>query len=191
MQINRTKYLFHEKCSRSHRENSVFHQDLLPKDVSEFFFFPSNQLNFKIWLLKSIRTSKQTSSFPDEHLHDLFPHRLFHSLLCFWLFFPLQESKMFSASSAPFSQSTRFCSTPPATRGSARPVERWKPSCSHLSTGECVLDSVAQWNPVTFHWWSDQVSRLWWLWVVIHTVNCCFVLWKRGYHLDWNAVLRH
>lgn len=110
----------------------------------------------------------------------------------FFLFFSnLQESKMFSASSAPFWQSTRFCSTPPVTRGSGRHVEPWKPSCSHLSTGKCVFDSVAQQNLVTFHQRSCQVSRLWWLWVVIHTVNCCFQFWKRGYHLDWNAVLHH
>lgn len=67
-QINRTKYLFHEKCSRSHRENSVFHQDLLSEDISEFFFFkkPAEFLNFV--------SCCQTSRFPDEHLHDLLPH---------------------------------------------------------------------------------------------------------------------
>lgn len=68
-QINRTKYLFHEKCSRSHRENSVFHQDLLSEDISEFFFFKQSAefLNFVSW--------SQTSRFPDEHLRDLLPHR--------------------------------------------------------------------------------------------------------------------
>lgn len=54
-----------------------------------------------------------------------------------------------------------------------------------------VLRSVAQRNPVTFHRRPDQVSRLWWLSVLIHTLNCCFPLWQRDYHPDWNAVLHH
>lgn len=77
-QINRTKYLFHEKCSRSHRENSVFHQDLLSEDISEFFFFkkPAEFLNFV--------SCSQTSRFPDEHLRDLLPHRFVEWSAAMW-----------------------------------------------------------------------------------------------------------
>lgn len=63
-----------------------------------------------------------------------------------------------------FWQNTRFCSTPPVTRGSGRRVVPWKLSCFPLNTGECVCvcvwpqqrDGISCDFPVT----SCLVSRL-------------------------------
>lgn len=188
-QINGTKYAFHEKWKR------VFLQDLLSKDVAEFFFLQANRLNFKIRLLKSNK-AKQTSRFPDAHLHDLLwlgwmrPMRpthsckyLFHSSVCFCVVFPSPGiQNVLSLFCAVLTEhKVLFHSTSYQRLGEAcRALEalmfplkyRW------VRVG---LRVVAQWKP---GWLSTGDSTrchgFGGFWVVIHTVNCCFRLCQRG-----------
>lgn len=48
---------------------------------------------------------------------------------------------MFWACFVQFWPNTRFCSTPAVIRGSGRPVEPWRPSCSPLNTGERAFEA--------------------------------------------------
>ena len=101
----------------------------------------------------------------------------FHYLMVF--IFSFQESKTFWACVVRFWQNTRFCSTPPVTRGSARPAAPWKPSCSPLNTGEWVSDpGSTTGSHGTFHCLLHR-CLLWMIPLMINFVQHCIQLNKQ------------